>query len=360
MKLKKTFSVFIASFLTLTSFAQVTVNENGDCCIGSDSCFYDFRGAFARLGGPVIGWPAPIWTNVMSTTLNVGGGISIAASPDDWQPAFSVSAPYKIQLGMSISPFFSIDYDGTVYSREGIVQSSDSTLKTNITVLTSTLSKLKTLKGVSYNFKNDESAEAGQLSRMNRSNVENQSPSRKHIGLLAQDVEKVYPEVVYTLNDSTKGIAYADLVAVLIEGIKELDDSLSVVSDRYTLLQEQIKDLQMQMENMRAAYSPGKGKSEKNNSGNASKMVEAALYQNVPNPFSGKTEISYRITPDAQNTYIKIYDLTGKQQKQYALNANSLTGKVEIAASDFEPGMYIYSLVIDGKVIDSKRMLIEK
>lgn len=352
MKPKRIFIVLAAFLFAAMGYGQVVVNEEGNFCVGNEGCFAGFN-------DPNFGGLQPFqrWTNVNSTTLNVGGGLSVAAMDDGW--AFTVSKPFMTTYGMSISPFFYINGDGTVYSMNGIVQSSDSTLKSNITVLTSALPKIKRLKGVSYNFKEKEEG-VKQTSSLNAPEYGNKKASRKRIGLLAQDVEKVYPEVVYNLNDSTKGIAYADLVAVLVEGIKELDDSLTVVSDRYALLQEQIKDLQMQIENMPAAYSPEKGKSEKNNSGNASKMMEAALYQNVPNPFSEKTEISYRITPNAQNAYIGIYDLTGKQQKQYPINATSPTGKVEIAASDFEPGMYIYSLVIDGNVIDSKRMLIEK
>jgi hypothetical protein len=84
--------------------------------------------------------------------------------------------------------------------------SSDQTLKTNITPITSALSKVLQLNGVEFDF----------ISGVNCGYL------KKHqIGLIAQDVNKVIPEVVGKNNDGTLGVSYQHLVAVLIEAIKE-------------------------------------------------------------------------------------------------------------------------------------------
>jgi hypothetical protein len=77
---------------------------------------------------------------------------------------------------------------------------SDERLKENITPVTNALEKVQALQGVYYNFKGKE---------------------KKQLGLIAQDVEKVIPEVVGTAPNGMKALDYSNLVAVLIEAIKE-------------------------------------------------------------------------------------------------------------------------------------------
>ena len=79
-------------------------------------------------------------------------------------------------------------------------------LKNNITPITSALSKVLQLNGVEFDF----------ISGVNCGHL------KKHqIGLIAQDVNKIIPEVVGKNSDGTFGVSYQHLVAVLIEAIKE-------------------------------------------------------------------------------------------------------------------------------------------
>jgi hypothetical protein len=50
---------------------------------------------------------------------------------------------------------------------------------------------------------------------------------RKDVGVIAQDIEKVLPEIVATKKDGTKGVRYEKLVALLIEGIKSLNQEVT-------------------------------------------------------------------------------------------------------------------------------------
>ncbi len=73
-----------------------------------------------------------------------------------------------------------------------------------------------------------------------------------------------------------------------------------------------------------------------------------SLVQNVPNPFSNTTIISYSIPQKYAAAQIRITDNNGKQLKQFNL-ACSNNGTLKIDASSFASGTYYYSLVIDGK-----------
>ena len=85
--------------------------------------------------------------------------------------------------------------------------------KQNIRPIASPLAKLLQLKGVQYEMKPE-------------TYTKNNFDKRPQIGLLAQDVEKVIPEVVDE-KDGYKGVDYAKLVPLLIEAIKEQNQKIS-------------------------------------------------------------------------------------------------------------------------------------
>lgn len=77
---------------------------------------------------------------------------------------------------------------------------SDATKKTNIRPIENSIELTKQLSGVRYNW------------------IDNNKSS---LGLIAQEVEKVLPELVETSSDGTKSVSYGNIVGVLIEAIKE-------------------------------------------------------------------------------------------------------------------------------------------
>lgn len=88
---------------------------------------------------------------------------------------------------------------------------SDERLKTNIRPLVSALDVIKQLTGKMYQHKNEE--------------------SRTSYGLLAQDVLQVMPDIVHTDNHGFMNVSYLELIPVLIEAVKELDNKLNKIMD---------------------------------------------------------------------------------------------------------------------------------
>jgi hypothetical protein len=108
----------------------------------------------------------------------------------------------------TLSPAESIDVKGNIIATGTITPSSDERLKTNITELSSVVDKVSTLKGVTYNWKQPEN---------------HGDDSSTQIGLIAQDVEKVFPKAVKTNSETGyKSLNYNGLVGVLVEAVKEL------------------------------------------------------------------------------------------------------------------------------------------
>lgn len=85
---------------------------------------------------------------------------------------------------------------------------SDKKFKSDISPLTNALESVKNLNGVTYNW----SPESTKGKRF---------PEGRQIGVIAQEVEAVYPELVSTMRGGDKAVNYSKLTAVLIEAIKE-------------------------------------------------------------------------------------------------------------------------------------------
>jgi hypothetical protein len=94
---------------------------------------------------------------------------------------------------------------------------SDKNLKTNIIPIENAIDKVLQLKGVEFDFIS--SNDTGYL-------------GVHQIGLIAQDVSKVIPEVVSKNNDGTLGLSYQHLVPLLIEAMKEQQEQINDLKRR--------------------------------------------------------------------------------------------------------------------------------
>jgi prepilin-type N-terminal cleavage/methylation domain-containing protein len=102
--------------------------------------------------------------------------------------------------------------------------SSDRRLKTNIEPLTAVLDKVQMIQGVSFDW--NKAAESAGI-----------SDGRKQIGVIAQDVEAVFPELVSTMDNGYRAVDYAKLSAVLIEAVKELRAENQMLRQRIEALE---------------------------------------------------------------------------------------------------------------------------
>ena len=119
--------------------------------------------------------------------------------------------------GDNPSNAFVVNYDGSATLSGELTVESDTRLKTNITTLGNTLSKLLLIDGKSYTMKSDEEIEK--------------------IGLLAQEVQKAFPELVKQAGDAegTLSINYQGMIPVLINAIKEQQIELQKLKDKLKL-----------------------------------------------------------------------------------------------------------------------------
>ena len=85
--------------------------------------------------------------------------------------------------------------------------------------------------------------------------------------------------------------------------------------------------------------------------------TQAHLYQNIPNPFTGETVIGYYIPESAGSAYLRFMTAAGVVAKAISLSTFG-EGEVSISASELSAGIYFYTLVVDGQIVNSRQMVV--
>ncbi len=86
---------------------------------------------------------------------------------------------------------------------------------------------------------------------------------------------------------------------------------------------------------------------------------DAYLLQNAPNPLYDNTEVRFYIPDGLSNARLDITDLKGIVVQTFDLEATGLNS-MKLDAQSLESGSYVYSLYVDGKIVDSRIMVITK
>ena len=109
------------------------------------------------------------------------------------------------------SPSYELDVDGTIRATGDVIAYSDKRVKENIKTIDNALNKVDKLRGVEFNKIGED---------------------KKSIGVIAQEIEKVIPEVVREDDKGMKSVAYGNITGVLIEAIKELKAEIEVLKNK--------------------------------------------------------------------------------------------------------------------------------
>lgn len=318
--------LFILSLGLLTcSYAQLKVTNNGNVGVG---------------------------TNNPTTKLQINGEGFVHSNIGQWGRAFWVkvnqknACSYHLWSAPKGRDVFYVCEAGYLYSYRGGYFGSDINLKENIQPIESPLQRLMLLNGVRYQFKEDK--------------------EEYRLGLIAQDVEQVFPEVVKTMPDSVKAIAYTDLIAVTIEAIKEQQQQIILLQEVIAMQEKDIISLKeiaksccgIELNRLQDSIYNIDSITTKS-SATSDEIIDAILYDNIPNPFNTNTEIKFKTPLTFSTAKLVIYNLQGLEIQDYNITQGG-NGSVTIQGSQLAAGMYLYSLFVDNTLIDTKRMVLTK
>ena len=265
---------------------------------------------------------------------NYYGGIGVYGANN------GITLPSTWTITSTYAGYFNgtVNTRGTLYATL-VSTSSDERFKENIEDIPLGLANsIKSLNPKSYTFKPDS---------VLLSDKDAKEYEATHYGLLAQDVQKVFPNLVYE-RDGMLSINYIEMIPLLIKTVNAQ--------------QEQIEELQTEIATLKKGVPNASKRSKSSTRQDESSLAEtkqAVLYQNNPNPFSVDTKIKYELPLTTKTASLYIYDMSGSQIAQYPI---SMFGEGEIIVSGgvMDAGMYLYSLVADGQIIDTKRMILTK
>lgn len=181
--------------------------------------------------------------------------------------------------------------------------------------------------------------------------------TRRSIGFVAQEVEELLNENNYVQigietpqnEQDHYSIRYAEFVVPLVKAVQELSKENDKLKEELAEIRESIRNIGTEPSDSNLPQI-GEGLLD---------LDGLALSQNTPNPFSQTTAIRANIPSEVKQAKIIVYDLQGVELKSYSINSRGDTS-VNIEGGSFQSGMYIYALIADGQIVETKRMVLTK
>lgn len=256
----------------------------------------------------------------------------------------STGGKWHITPGAITGNLFLVSHDQTVGNFNDATGAysavSDERQKINIKPMPDMLENIRQLKPSVYQFKNAKD-------------------TTKHNGFIAQDVMKLFPSMVSHnvhpgQNIDVYLMDYSQFGVLAIKGIQELvavmDDQKKRTAEMENDYNTKIAQMEKRLNELEILLKKMVDVKDKNGVAFNNKSLE----QNAPNPFSNNTTVRYKI-PAGSKGQIVVYNQRGAIVKTITANES---GQSVIDAKYMVPGVYTYSLLINGRRVQSKQMLV--
>ncbi|MDR2980022.1 MAG: tail fiber domain-containing protein [Bacteroidales bacterium] len=333
MKTKKIWVIFFLVVFFYQANAQVKVNSNGNVGIGNtgnptDKLWVEGVTRFSAWADLIIDW----------------SGYGATVYPEYDNCGF---------LGKNDN-YFNHLYVTTVDYKGGLYHVSDKKYKENISKIENMLKEIEKINVYTYYFNDEYYKGYTEEQKMKSQKME--------YGFIAQEIQDIFPNFVDMSSDSILRMDYVRMIPILTQGIKDLQkyagamDTVIVSQEKELIELRQIVN-ELQEIVFQCCETTKSKKSSIEPESPHSSQERAILYQNTPNPFSSNTEISCYVPETTGQAFIYIYNLQGVELKAYPVSQAGRNA-ITVRASDLTAGMYLYTLVVDGEIIDTKRMIL--
>lgn len=284
-------------------------------------------GVFGKLSGTEYG------SAIYGTIVSSDNGVQISG-----KYAGYFNGPVYVNGNVSSTDIYSntimCDY---IYASNISSVSSQNTLSINGDT-ESVSDKVARLSAVVTYDKNNISLVNSGVSSNSSSTVSQQGDIR--YSLSAEQMEEVFPELVYTNADGTTMTNYTELIPLLVQCIAELKAEIAI------------------LKGTSAGNVLSKARSSSTNIPVINNEGSASIAQNSPNPWSSNTEIVFHIPEGTVNAFLCFYDLKGNLVLSQEVSQRGDCNAI-FTSADFASGVYLYTLILDGKATEAKRMIVE-
>jgi hypothetical protein len=288
--------------------------------------------------------------NTTTTATNIGGEFIVSSNAGQGVPGGSTNIGVRALVPTATGgagPDWAGLFLGDLFG-SGTFQPSDRNLKKEINPVENSIGIIQQLKPVNYFFDTQSNPNMGLA-------------TTKQWGFISQEVQEVLPELtkqttITPIYDSTGKVVtpakdvltlnYNGFIAILTAAIQE---------------QQKLIEAQQQQIDQLTALVQGQTYNPVNNTVNEQDVTltnneVVVLDQNAPNPFTNQTIINYYIPQNVSVVQVQFFDMNGKMIKLVDISERG-AGRLVVYAGDLSDGVYSYSLIIDGNVVDTKKMV---
>ncbi len=236
---------------------------------------------------------------------------------------FSVWADGKTGIRTMPDDSFSLKVNGIVRATQ-FSQLSDVRFKENIVNIQNPMEILKKINSYEYDYK-----QGLAVNVKNGNSVESRTmelPTGRHFGYLAQEIKELIPAAVTKDQDGFYSVDYIQLIPLLSEAIKIQSKTIDSLVQIVEIIRNRT-NIQPTIQN------------------------ENRIFQNIPNPYENQTVINYELKQDAM---IVVTKLDGTTVLSFDVKGS---GSVTLENQSLLPGLYYYSLIVNGQVSETKTLI---
>lgn len=300
-----------------------------------NSCYTDFYG---DISANKAHWTGGLRTDILSFS---GYDMATLLPNRSWYGALGTSTKW-----------FGAGYIDHVYYDQ-LTNLSDLRVKENIADFEGGLDKITSLRPVTYDLKLSYFDSIPDEARQDVYET-----NKNSIGFIAQEVQQVIPDLVKIIPGTDySGVNTIDLIPVLVKATQEQQEQLELLKK---VISEQEADIILLKDYLGLNDQEPSKKNAIDSPSEPDATIESnvpLLFQNVPNPFNRTTTIKYNIPELKGDASVNVYDLRGKQLQSYMIERAG-EGTIEIEGSVLHPGIYLYNLIVEGSIVDSKQMVL--
>lgn len=307
-----------AKMMIMAIMLLVSVISNAQIIYSNGKLFVNNSNYNTNYGLNINAWAGMYWT------FNSGRFFQLDVSPSN--PRLAGSNDEIVFFNTQTGTFNNIQV-------ASVFNYSDERAKTNIRPLTSALKTILQLTPVSYSWKEQTKGERVSFSGDSATVAVGPETDRLQYGFLAQDVEKVLPNAVKTDKDGHKMVNYNAIFTVLVQAVQELQ---ATVEKQSKIIEELSAE--------KFSYA--------NN-----KQIKGVILNCTPNPTYGLVTVETQLSSDAVSATITVRNLEGIEEKRIPLSIGSPS--VSIDLSSLKKGIHIVTLIVDGNISDSTRLIKE-
>ena len=163
---------------------------------------------------------------------------------------------------------------------------------------------------------------------------------KSYYALDVNAVKQSFPALIIEDAQGNEYVNYTQLVPILVQAITELKTELDDLKEAV------------------ASSGTRKVNAATNIATNTFDEGRGSISQNTPNPFTGQSTVRVSVPDDASDAYVDILTLNGASVKRIPVS-NGLS-EVSLSSFEFAPGTYLYTLVVNGKVSETRRMIVNR